>query len=75
MSANAESAAAQSLRVFAWAAFTAVARKRVRWCLLHRPWEVPSATRDWLQARRYARTCSGPQPTSLSEFLADESGW
>lgn len=72
-----DSATVQALRVIAWAAFVTVARKRVRWCLLHRPWEVPGAVRDWLQARRYARTCTagvGPAPTSLAEFLAGEDG-
>lgn len=79
MTANADSAAARTLRAYAWAAFTTVAGHRVRWCLLHRPWEVPSALADWRQARRYGRACSavaGPQPTSLARFLAgDESGW
>lgn len=74
MTATDTDAAARALRVYAWAAFTTVARKRVRWCLVHRPWEAPGAVRDWLQARRYAHTCSGPQPTSLAKFLADESG-
>ena len=69
-----DSASAQALRVLAWAAFATVARQRVRWCLVHRPWEVPGATRDWLQARRYLRSAAGPAPTSLASFLADESG-
>ena len=77
MSATDTDAAARTLRVMAWAALVTVARRRVRWCLLHRPWEVPGATRDWLQARRYARTCTagaGPAPASLASFLAGEDG-
>jgi hypothetical protein len=76
MSATDTDAAAQ-LRAFAWAAFATVARRRVRWCLLHRPWEVPSALADWLQARRYGRACAtgaGPAPASLAEFLAGDEG-
>ena len=70
-------AASQALRVMAWAAFAAVAGHRVRWCLVHRPWEAPGAVRDWLQAHRYARTCTagvGPAPASLASFLAGEDG-
>ena len=77
MSATDTDPAARALRVYAWAAFTRVARKRVRWCLLHRPWEAPGAVRDWFQARRYGRACAamaGPAPTSLAEFLASEDG-
>lgn len=74
MSATDSDAAAQ-LRVYAWAAFVTVAGHRVRWCLVHRPWEAPGATRDWLLARRYLRSAAtGPAPASLVEFLAGEDG-
>ena len=69
-----EADTAQALRILAWSAFATVARKRAVWCLVHRPWEAPGAVRDWLQARRYLRSATGPAPASLASFLAGDEG-